>query len=44
MSVAQKKLLRTSGAGLCHYIVRVAAAIAVFGRYDPVDDFRIALR
>jgi MFS family permease len=38
-------LLRTTGAGFCYNIGRVAAAIAsiVFGLFAPVGDFREAL-
>lgn len=38
-------LLRTTGAGFCYNIGRVAAGVAsvVFGWFAPVDDFRIAL-
>ncbi len=38
-------LLRTSGAGFCYNIGRIAAGVAsvVFGLYAPVDDFRVAL-
>ncbi len=38
-------LLRTTGAGFCYNIGRLAAAIAsvVFGWAAPVDDFRLAL-
>ncbi len=38
-------LLRTTGAGFCYNIGRIAAAIAslVFGWLAPVDDFRLAL-
>ncbi len=38
-------LLRTTGAGFCYNIGRMAAAIAsiVFGWLAPVDDFRLAL-
>lgn len=38
-------LLRTTGAGFCYNIGRVAAAVAsiVFGLLAPVDDMRIAL-
>jgi MFS family permease len=38
-------LLRTSGAGFCYNIGRVAAAVAsiVFGLLAPVGDFRVAL-
>jgi len=38
-------LLRTTGAGFCYNIGRMAAAVAsiVFGWLAPVDDFRLAL-
>lgn len=38
-------LLRTTGAGFCFNIGRIAAAVAslVFGLLAPVDDFRVAL-
>ena len=38
-------LLRTTGAGFCYNIGRIAAAVAsvVFGLYAPIDDFRNAL-
>jgi MFS family permease len=38
-------LLRTTGAGFCYNIGRIAAAIGtvVFGLYSPVGDFRLAL-
>jgi sugar phosphate permease len=38
-------LLRTTGAGFCYNIGRVAAAVAslVFGWLAPVGDYRIAL-
>ncbi|MGZ4963109.1 MAG: MFS transporter [Limisphaerales bacterium] len=38
-------LLRTTGAGFCYNIGRIAAGIGtvVFGLYSPVGDFRIAL-
>jgi hypothetical protein len=38
-------LLRTTGAGFCYNIGRLAAAAAsvVFGWLAPVDDFRLAL-
>jgi hypothetical protein len=38
-------LLRTTGAGFCYNIGRIAAAVAsvVFGLLAPVDDFRGAL-
>jgi MFS family permease len=38
-------LLRTSGAGFCYNIGRIAAAVAsiVFGWVAPVGDFRVAL-
>jgi hypothetical protein len=38
-------LLRTTGAGFCYNIGRVAAGVAaiVFGWLAPIDDFRIAL-
>jgi len=38
-------LLRTTGAGFCYNIGRVAAAIAslVFGWLAPVGDYRLAL-
>ena len=38
-------LLRTTGAGFCYNIGRIAAAIAsiVFGWLAPVGDFRVAL-
>jgi predicted MFS family arabinose efflux permease len=38
-------LLRTSGAGFCYNIGRIAAAVAsvIFGWYAPVNDYRVAL-
>jgi hypothetical protein len=38
-------LLRTTGAGFCYNIGRIAAAVAsvVFGLFAPVGDFRGAL-
>jgi len=38
-------LLRTSGAGFCYNVGRLAAAFAsiVFGWFAPVGDFRLAL-
>ena len=38
-------LLRTSGAGFCYNIGRIAAAVAsiVFGLLAPVGEFRVAL-
>lgn len=38
-------LLRTSGAGFCYNVGRLAAAAAslIFGLYAPVSDFRVAL-
>jgi hypothetical protein len=38
-------LLRTTGAGFCYNIGRIAAAVAsvVFGWFAPVGDFRHAL-
>jgi predicted MFS family arabinose efflux permease len=38
-------LLRTTGAGFCYNIGRIAAAVAsvVFGLFAPVGDFRLAL-
>jgi hypothetical protein len=38
-------LLRTTGAGFCYNVGRIAAGIAsiIFGWYAPVSDYRLAL-